>query len=1041
MDPEILVGHARFVRSVAFQLIRDEHMVDDLVQETMLIALEKPPRAESSARSWLRTVTLNAMRISIRRDRRRVRLEERVAREECVRPEDLSREKEQMIRAVVDAVFSLKEPYRSTMVQRYYENLTPSQIAEKNGVPVETVRSRLKRSLQQTRRCLDRRYGQDRSRWVRGLGGICGMAAGASSSRAVEPGGRLSIASTALSLGVAGGIVVAILFPGLWRSLFGLDVEEGLAVSSSPQGFAPAPSPIETSSEERLFISSQGVLGEDALEGETPQIFEDASSSSGTGVLHLMVQWGDGSPAEGVCCGLAPLLADVEPQSLPGQDLRYRSGPDGRLVIDGLASGAWLLAFDRSRRTRRIEISSGRTENQVVRLPEGLDVRGVVVDEDSNPVPEAEILLASHSRDVDSGVVLGHSRFDGTFLVRDLSISRYIGARSSTRGPSWMIGVRGEETEGERNLRLELTGSPASLIGSVSDQNGEPISKALVVVEEPQEPKIGSLEDGTFAMVPAPRRFLTDSLGRFRVSGLSVGRKLLYVVDSRGSCKRLDVDLHPEEPEEFQIVLANPGVIRGRVVGVRGVGVEGAKIFARDRGWGPFRGELEAQTEGDGLFVLQGVSPGKCRLRAEGTDHQGMDTADLEILPGEEIFVELKLGLGAVFRGTVVDEGGRILEGARVRVTAARTTTDGVEPRLGKALRIGEVTTDGEGSFLIANRLEGRHRLSVYEPKTKSAFPILVLDSVLPGNGEMTLRVPDASRGLASVRGRLESPAGDPTPGRFGLVEGTSFRREVWVETDSEGKFAISGLPSGIYDLLGEWKSSGPGSRNVERGETLTPRFERKRCPLGRVYLSRGEKLDLKSVVVAPTGRFRATLSWDGTVPFDRPFFRVWDQHRAVQYKCRFDGDQVSLDGLVPGSYFFTVIGIGATTVGTVSVPFEVLAGRTSKINVALQPGKVCRIRFLEPNGERIHREIRVEVSDDQGEFLYEFRGARTPSGKLQFRLDLVPGRYGIRASGPWGLSVDDTILVPEDHQNEEPFVLEFQGKSTGGSGEAIRSR
>ncbi|MHC4137912.1 MAG: sigma factor, partial [Planctomycetota bacterium] len=44
IDFRTLLEHRAFVRSVVRRLLRDENLVDDVVQETWLAALRRPPR-------------------------------------------------------------------------------------------------------------------------------------------------------------------------------------------------------------------------------------------------------------------------------------------------------------------------------------------------------------------------------------------------------------------------------------------------------------------------------------------------------------------------------------------------------------------------------------------------------------------------------------------------------------------------------------------------------------------------------------------------------------------------------------------------------------------------------------------------------------------------------------------------------------------------------------------------------------------------------------------------------------------------------------
>ncbi len=53
LDARSLATHAGFVRSLARALLFEESDVDDVVQETWLVALEKRPHGIRSLRAWL----------------------------------------------------------------------------------------------------------------------------------------------------------------------------------------------------------------------------------------------------------------------------------------------------------------------------------------------------------------------------------------------------------------------------------------------------------------------------------------------------------------------------------------------------------------------------------------------------------------------------------------------------------------------------------------------------------------------------------------------------------------------------------------------------------------------------------------------------------------------------------------------------------------------------------------------------------------------------------------------------------------------------
>jgi len=157
--------HERFVRNLARSLIVDEARADDVVQETWLAVLEHPPRDVASPRAWLARVVRNAAYKTSRAERRRARREQAAARAEAVPSADDLAEREALRRRLIAAAESLEEPMRVTLLLRFVEDLPPREVARRLGVPVETVRSRVRLARERLRRELDREYG-DRHAWT-----------------------------------------------------------------------------------------------------------------------------------------------------------------------------------------------------------------------------------------------------------------------------------------------------------------------------------------------------------------------------------------------------------------------------------------------------------------------------------------------------------------------------------------------------------------------------------------------------------------------------------------------------------------------------------------------------------------------------------------------------------------------------------------------------------------------------------------------------------------------------------------------------------
>ena len=190
-----LLSHSRWIHSLALRLVRDAAQADDLVQETFLAALERRPRADRPLRPWLRRVLMNRAAFWRRGESRR-----RARERDCAAPRELPSSETLLERAeihgqIVQALTALRDPYRTTLLLRYYEGLEPSEIARRRDVPAGTVRSQLKRGIDELRAELDGRFEGDRRRWALAAVPFAARAEGA--SEALGVGFKLAVVAAA----------------------------------------------------------------------------------------------------------------------------------------------------------------------------------------------------------------------------------------------------------------------------------------------------------------------------------------------------------------------------------------------------------------------------------------------------------------------------------------------------------------------------------------------------------------------------------------------------------------------------------------------------------------------------------------------------------------------------------------------------------------------------------------------------------------------------------------------------------------------------
>ncbi len=161
-----LESNQRWLRRLARRMARSPAQAEDLVQETYLTALSKPP-PDGPMRPWLHGVMRKLAWGEVRSGRRRAHREEcfNLTGPSVVEPDPLLAYgiDRARLRSIVEG---LPEPFRSTVEQRFLEGLSCVEIARAAGVPAGTIRWRQSRALELLRTELER---PPRRRTRRGL--------------------------------------------------------------------------------------------------------------------------------------------------------------------------------------------------------------------------------------------------------------------------------------------------------------------------------------------------------------------------------------------------------------------------------------------------------------------------------------------------------------------------------------------------------------------------------------------------------------------------------------------------------------------------------------------------------------------------------------------------------------------------------------------------------------------------------------------------------------------------------------------------------
>lgn len=487
IDAHPLLEHAQWMRRLARSLVADPDRAEELSQETWRRILERPPRLDRPFRGWIATVMRNLVRAEHRGTVRRATRERSSARPEAEPSAHELLDRATLQRELVQAVLELDEPYRTTILLRYFEERTPQEIAARGPLPLPTVKTRLARGLALLRERLERTRAPDGKSSA--LLALARFGAGPPHpSPHLVP---LTVASVLMNSKVLVGcslVVAAALALLLYAREDGpAPSVAGLPEAPAAEALSPAappwivPSPHDGREETRMESSSPDRLGP-APDGKTPLRFEGR-------VIDLA-----GRPVGSVAIGLAPLEPTqhaLTSASSHGARTVAHATADGTFLVEGPARGR-LFVLD-SRWTTvlagiPVDARSGQSCRVVV--APSIALAGVALDEFGGPLADVEVSLEPPS-DLRARI---HE-------VLDFSASVSFGTRSDEYGrfrlatvPALEEGrLRGERagyepveeaapavSRSDLVLVFARPGGEAELRGLVVDPARSPVAAALV---------------------------------------------------------------------------------------------------------------------------------------------------------------------------------------------------------------------------------------------------------------------------------------------------------------------------------------------------------------------------------------------------------------------------------------------------------------------------------------------------------------------------------------------------------------------------------
>ncbi|MDE2689936.1 MAG: carboxypeptidase regulatory-like domain-containing protein [Acidobacteriota bacterium] len=429
-----------------------------------------------------------------------------------------------------------------------------------------------------------------------------------------------------------------------------------------------------------------------------------------------------------------------------------------------------------------------------IRLANGRQARGRVVDTDGNPVTGAEVKLtwpeekqsrfASLLREDATEAVATNEQ--GAFRIAAVNTGEYnVNVSHSEHVSPGALPVEVPEGRGEIDLG-EFTLVPgAEILGVVVGPEREPVEGASI-----------RFRSYSWAR-DQERTATTDADGNFRLAGLP-HEQVDLTVEAEGYALSTLQGARPATGEPILIQLARGASLSGRVLTAAGTAAVGARVNLepddstrmRVRDW--YLRDTRTRTDGDGRFSFGHVIPGLWFVEASaGSEAARSDR--LEFVSGSERTVELRLHAQDRLTVIVTASSGQPVTEARIRL----------EPKdAGQSSEYG--TTDGSGRARL-DVTAGPATLTVQHPEHPDDTREIVVG---PGNTEMAVQLQAGGEINGFVRFANGAPASATVEAHPEEAANTAIYLRKYVHpptttvSGSDGSFHLTGLEAGRYFLV-----------------------------------------------------------------------------------------------------------------------------------------------------------------------------------------------------------------------------------------------
>lgn len=740
---ELLLAQRQWVARLAASLVRDANRADDLTQDALSMALARPLSSLRDLRPWLAATVRRLAQNERRSDARRRAREARAQREECSPSADETLRAAEMQHSVARAVLALDEPYRTTVLLRYLQELPVEEVARRMRAPESTVRVRTARALEELRQRLSREHGGAPAL----LAGLELLTHGpalphvSSASAAARAAHVPSIPLRGLlmnaKLKTAAALCAFLLVPlALWNWL-GPSIEHAVARSPLAQSSSSGrtPSAIDESSHAQEIRAAREALPAGAVlaggVAMAPAPFVSPTSASVSG--RCVRQDGRALPGIDVFAfdsarlGEESLASDVSVTNVALA--RTTTDSNGRFELTGLRAGVrWgLLAQGAGVAGDTRSVEPGDLGDWT--LPSPLRLFGRVLDARTRAPLAGIELCAAAPQAVEMRFVARRcvtSAVDGSYELSPLAAGGRVEIRVVQEERLAFSVSIGSGSSGSTQQDI-LVDTDETLAGRVIDfESGKPLADVaisaslagvvLTRTDERGEFSVRAGRGGVARADGAPDEFAGFDAARGELADSSplarrdAPRELCFAREGWCTSRGDWADFARPQDERVRVPLLRAGRVEGQVLDVSGAPLEGARVRWSspppvrwlEGAWAvPGRSSWSSRTDHDGRFVLADVPWSPESLARLSIESAGAPTVQVDDAspPGADLVRRLTIHLGELARVS-----------GRVRVNGEpHAASVSVERPDGRS--VAETRADDEGYFAFDALFAGRYAL------------------------------------------------------------------------------------------------------------------------------------------------------------------------------------------------------------------------------------------------------------------------------------------------------------------------------------------